>query len=518
MARFFSFATEGGVFEVFCSINFDFIQNEEDALAVLCCTREEERKLHSCQFYEKKFLLSVDVDRMCMKYLDKLLAKMELMDWCGCEYGSVHLYVESVDEAEILKIVNELNTPTKPKHGVVIEDLDDESPPVTHPLKPKKREGGSSLRRVLAICQSESEGILHEEDKGEPSSVIRDEPSPVDLQQEDKSEPTVVEENKSDPQEDDGTPVRCLTGLGYAGWGVTTPMEMAKWVASQTGDGGEDAVEDGDDEGGSETESEHVVENSDDEGGSESENEDVGEGGSKIKGQHDTYGGQLLAAVGIQRLFPKAEHRMCVRHLYTNFRDQFRGTELKDLLWDCARASYPARLASCLSKLEERCPEARQWLKKRPTKNWSRAEFKTFVKCDMLTNNLCESFNKYILDARDKSVLPMLEIIRSKLMKRLSTKKKAMTNVKDIICPKIRTKLTDNFEHAHLFIPTFYGRPKYQVEGPGGMQYVVDMRKGKKKATTAGDGTRKRKEALVKGKTKKRSKSGPTEEDHPAPI
>ncbi|VFR01230.1 unnamed protein product [Cuscuta campestris] len=186
---------------------------------------------------EKKFLLTVDVDRMCMKYLDKLLAinginglvryywrdhrtpyhnglkPLQFADdtWemskCGCEYGSVHLYVESVGEAKILKIWNELNTPTpKPKPGVVIEDLDDESPPITHPLKPKKREAGSSLRRVLAICQAEPEGILHEEDKGEPSSVIGDEPSPVDFQQEDKSEPTVVEENKSDPQEDKSEP------------------------------------------------------------------------------------------------------------------------------------------------------------------------------------------------------------------------------------------------------------------------------------------------------------------------
>ncbi|VFQ63862.1 unnamed protein product [Cuscuta campestris] len=48
---------------------------------------------------------------------------------------------------------------------------------------------------------------------------------------------------------------------------------------------------------------------------------------------------------GIASLFPKAEHRMCVRHLYTNYRNHFKGSELKDLLWDCARASYPARMS-----------------------------------------------------------------------------------------------------------------------------------------------------------------------------
>ncbi|VFQ83552.1 unnamed protein product [Cuscuta campestris] len=151
------------------------------------------------------------------------------------------------------------------------------------------------------------------------------------------------------------------------------------------------------------------------------------------------------------------------------------GSELKDLLWDCARASYPARLLGCLKLLEDKCPEAREWLKARPTKNWSRAEFSTFPKCDMLTNNLSESFNKYILDAREKPILIMLEMIRTKLMKRLATKKKVMDNVNDTLCPKIRAKVAQNTEHAHMFIPTFSGGSKYQVEGPGGLQYVVDL-------------------------------------------
>ena len=48
----------------------------------------------------------------------------------------------------------------------------------------------------------------------------------------------------------------------------------------------------------------------------------------------------------------------------------------------------------------------------------NRHAFSTWPKCDML-NNLCESFNSKIINARDKSILTMCEMIRRYLMKRI---------------------------------------------------------------------------------------------------
>jgi hypothetical protein len=59
----------------------------------------------------------------------------------------------------------------------------------------------------------------------------------------------------------------------------------------------------------------------------------------------------------------------------------------------------------------------------------------------MLLNNLCECFNKYILDARDKPILIMLEIRKTKLMRRLQVKRDEMKKYKGPICPKIHKKL-----------------------------------------------------------------------------
>ncbi|KAF2308700.1 hypothetical protein GH714_013374 [Hevea brasiliensis] len=210
--------------------------------------------------------------------------------------------------------------------------------------------------------------------------------------------------------------------------------------------------------------------------------------GCWLKGTH---GGQLLSAVAIDpndcifplayavgligavsELFPNAEHRFCVRNLYTNFRGRFKGTELKDLLWNIARSAYTARMDYWLGKMEEKNPEAREWLRDRPCENWSRALFRTEACCDILTNNPCECFNKYILDARDKPIISLLEMIRSKLMKRLFKKKEDIKKWNGGICPKIQKKLNEMKELSCLFEAHFSGGPNVQALGAG-TQYVV---------------------------------------------
>ncbi|KAL0421250.1 UNVERIFIED_CONTAM: hypothetical protein Slati_3147900 [Sesamum latifolium] len=55
----------------------------------------------------------------------------------------------------------------------------------------------------------------------------------------------------------------------------------------------------------------------------------------------------------------------------------------------------------------------------KPPTQWSRSHFKTDIKCDVLLNNCCETFNSNILEAREKPVVTMLEWIREYLMRRL---------------------------------------------------------------------------------------------------
>ncbi|KAL0409302.1 UNVERIFIED_CONTAM: hypothetical protein Sradi_1864600 [Sesamum radiatum] len=148
--------------------------------------------------------------------------------------------------------------------------------------------------------------------------------------------------------------------------------------------------------------------------------------GCHLKGPH---GGVLLAAVGIDPnnnffplcyavgLFPNTEHRFCVRHLHSNFKSNaFRGLAFKNGLWKAARATTVNQFNERMKELNELDEGAHAWFNK-PPKEWSMSHFSPYPRCDILLNNACECFNSNILEAREKSILTMLEWLMEYLMK-----------------------------------------------------------------------------------------------------
>nr|XP_018627568.1 uncharacterized protein LOC108945800 [Nicotiana tomentosiformis] len=107
----------------------------------------------------------------------------------------------------------------------------------------------------------------------------------------------------------------------------------------------------------------------------------------------------------VKHLYPNAEHENCARHMYQNFRQKHKGKNLKDLVWSAAKTSNEVLFKKFLDELTNEDKEAREWFNHPdiPFNTWPRALFKCHSKCDILLNNLCESFNRYILDARDKA-------------------------------------------------------------------------------------------------------------------
>lgn len=96
----------------------------------------------------------------------------------------------------------------------------------------------------------------------------------------------------------------------------------------------------------------------------------------------------------VDAIFPDAEHRFCVRHMYQNFNAVHKGETLKNDLWACARSSNIPRWNKALEKIKEDSTEAYNWIEEQPPNTWCRAFFSEFPKCDMLLNNNCEVFNK----------------------------------------------------------------------------------------------------------------------------
>ncbi|KAK4406178.1 hypothetical protein Sango_0624300 [Sesamum angolense] len=137
----------------------------------------------------------------------------------------------------------------------------------------------------------------------------------------------------------------------------------------------------------------------------------------------------------LKELVPDSEHRFCTRHMYQNFKQKFKSVELKEYFWKAASIANKQDFERYMKKIQEIDPKvsedvetAYEWLEKVNPEHWVRAFFPVHSKSDILVNNLCESFNSYILEARDKPIISMFEWIRTKLMMRLQQKREGMEN------------------------------------------------------------------------------------------
>ena len=81
-------------------------------------------------------------------------------------------------------------------------------------------------------------------------------------------------------------------------------------------------------------------------------------------------------------------------------------------------------------------------------KVFCRAFLKTDIKVDVIVNNLTETFNGYIINARTKHLIYMLEDIRTTLMQRLVMKRQGMEKTTSVLCPRIQAKLEKEKEEA----------------------------------------------------------------------
>ena len=127
-------------------------------------------------------------------------------------------------------------------------------------------------------------------------------------------------------------------------------------------------------------------------------------------------------------LFLTCEHRYCVKHIYNNFEVNHKGLDLKDALWRCVGATTIKEFERRMQELKDLDVKAQEYLTDINPAQWSKSHFSSRALCDCLANNLSESFNAMILEARDKPILAMLEWIRVRLITKQYKKMKGIAN------------------------------------------------------------------------------------------
>lgn len=147
----------------------------------------------------------------------------------------------------------------------------------------------------------------------------------------------------------------------------------------------------------------------------------------------------LLNAV--RDLAPLAEHRNCARHVYCNWKKQFKGATLKNMFWKAVRSTYQQEWNEAVEEMKAENQRAYENFIERDPSKFCKAFISTHCVSDMIDNNVSETFNGYIVRARTKHLIHMIEDIRAALRERQYVKLEMIKKVTDKICPNIRKKI-----------------------------------------------------------------------------
>ncbi|XP_076913681.1 uncharacterized protein LOC143597170 [Bidens hawaiensis] len=147
----------------------------------------------------------------------------------------------------------------------------------------------------------------------------------------------------------------------------------------------------------------------------------------------------------VESVFPRAEHRFCCRHIHENLKQTWRGDLYKGLFYRAASATSVPYFNMAMEEIKKTNLDIFLWLSEIPTARWSRSHFSGRAKSDMLLNNLCESFNKQLVGARDKPIITCLEYIREYLTMRIVTVKKMQATAWGPLTPQA-TKAWDEIQ------------------------------------------------------------------------
>ncbi|PHU22950.1 hypothetical protein BC332_08057 [Capsicum chinense] len=171
------------------------------------------------------------------------------------------------------------------------------------------------------------------------------------------------------------------------------------------------------------------------------------------------------------------EVRRCFRHIWSNWSQQWKGEERRKQFWKCSKASFEVKFKEELDYMSQLGMQGKDIvcdLLHYPRQSWVRSFLKKDCKCDVVENNMCETFKSWILISRHKSIIIMLEDIRRKIMTRtVDMIKFANTWIYDF-APMARLILEDNKERARAYKVLLNADVRFEI-GEGEFRHTVDL-------------------------------------------
>ncbi|KAK9044270.1 hypothetical protein V6N11_072583 [Hibiscus sabdariffa] len=178
----------------------------------------------------------------------------------------------------------------------------------------------------------------------------------------------------------------------------------------------------------------------------------------------------------LRESFPDVDHRMCARHIYASWHKKWKGMNRKIQFWNTVRASFVEDFDEQLQKLEALGTNSSNDLLETPVECWSKAYFKGTSKSDVVDNNMAEAFNGWIIEARCKPIITMLEEIRTMVMSRMNVKRAWAGTWRTNIAPRALQKLKRNMENSTHCRLVWNGDGGFEVNHLGN-QHTIDLKK-----------------------------------------
>lgn len=176
-----------------------------------------------------------------------------------------------------------------------------------------------------------------------------------------------------------------------------------------------------------------------------------------------------------ERVLPMAEGRLCARHVYCCWAKHHRGDDLKMLFWNCARSNFHEEFLTNMEALRVRSERGYQDLLRIEGNLWCRAFYNTTSFCNSIDNNTCELFNAWILDARCKPIITILQAIEKKCLERFRDKYLSLDNWVGDISPSATDKLQTNKVAARLCYVIWAGGDSFKIND-GTYTHVCNFR------------------------------------------
>ena len=174
-------------------------------------------------------------------------------------------------------------------------------------------------------------------------------------------------------------------------------------------------------------------------------------------------------------LLPHAEHRNCARHIYANWKKKGHSNEeLKVLFWKAVKCITQQEFQGIMQRMSTVKAQAAQDFQDVGLAKFCIAYISEWSKSEVIDKNICECFNNYIIRARSKPIIDMLEDIRSAILQRIVKKRELFSDISDELCPRIRAVVEENKFVARRCYVAYASQFRFEVTLLGN-RFVIDL-------------------------------------------